>query len=66
MNLSIWISDTENGQLELKSEILLALWKAFKEKGISIPFPQREVRVLNPIEIKADAEETQTETLNDE
>lgn len=66
MNLSIWILDTENGQLELKSEILLALWKAFKEKGISIPFPQREVRVLNPIEIKADAEETQTETLNDE
>lgn len=65
MNLSIWISDPENGQLELKSEILLALWKAFKEKGISIPFPQREVRVLNPIKTKADAEVTQTETLND-
>ncbi len=49
MNLSIWIADPENGQLALKSEIYLALWKAFKQHGISIPFPQRELRMLNAI-----------------
>lgn len=49
MNLSIWIADPENGQLALKSEIYLALWKAFKQYGISIPFPQRELRMLNAI-----------------
>ncbi len=65
MNLSIWISDPENGQLALKSEIFLALWKAFKEKGISIPYPQREVRVLNAVEIKTDAVEPPAETLNE-
>ncbi|PPD16930.1 MAG: hypothetical protein CTY27_05000 [Methylotenera sp.] len=63
MNLSIWISDPENGQLALKSEIFLALWKAFKEKGISIPFPQREVRVLKTVE--PDAEHRTSEVLSD-
>lgn len=48
MTLSIWISDPENGQLALKSDIYLALWKLFKQNGISIPFPQRELRILNP------------------
>ena len=47
MNLSIWISDPENGQLALKSDIYLALWKIFKQHNISIPFPQRELRILN-------------------
>ena len=24
-----------------------AIWRAFREHGVSIPFPQREVRILN-------------------
>lgn len=48
MNLSVWISDPENGQLVLKSELYLALWKSFQQHKISIPFPQRELRILNP------------------
>ena len=31
----------------IRGNVYLALWDAFKEHGISIPFPQREVRVLN-------------------
>jgi len=27
--------------------VVLALWDAFKAEGISIPFPQRELRLLN-------------------
>lgn len=47
MTLSVWIADPENGQLVLKSQILLEIWKLFKANNISIPFPQREIKVLN-------------------
>ena len=57
LSLSIWISDPENGQLALKSDIYIALWKAFKQNGISIPFPQREVRVLNPVQAETEPKE---------
>lgn len=46
VTLSVWIADPENGQLLLKSELYLALWQMFKANNISIPFPQREIRVL--------------------
>ncbi len=58
MNLSVWISDPENGQLVLKSEIYLALWKSFQQHKISIPFPQRELRILNPVLPAAQDEQT--------
>lgn len=47
VTLSVWISDPENGQLTLKSELYLALWQMFKDNNISIPFPQREIRILD-------------------
>jgi small-conductance mechanosensitive channel len=46
VTLSVWIADPENGQLLLKSELYLALWQMFKANNITIPFPQREIRVL--------------------
>ncbi len=47
LELGFWIADPENGRLGVISEVNLGLWKAFKQNGIEIPFPQREVRVLN-------------------
>ncbi|HZX29830.1 MAG TPA: mechanosensitive ion channel domain-containing protein [Rhodocyclaceae bacterium] len=47
LELGFWISDPEGGIGNVRSEVNLALWRAFKEKGIEIPFPQREVRFLN-------------------
>lgn len=47
--LSIWIPDPEEGSASLQSEIYLEIWRAFQENHISIPYPQREVRILgNP------------------
>lgn len=46
LRLSVWIEDPEEGSMNLKSEIYLAMWKLFQTGGISIPFPQREVRIL--------------------
>jgi len=44
--LGFWIADPENGSLGLKSAINMAIWKRFKQHNISIPFPQREIRLL--------------------
>jgi small-conductance mechanosensitive channel len=46
LELRIWLSDPEAGVGSVKSEINLMIWKLFNEHGITIPFPQREVRML--------------------
>lgn len=45
--LNVWIPDPEEGSAALQSEIYLLIWQVFKTHNISIPFPQREVRILN-------------------
>lgn len=45
--LRFWIRDPTAGLTNVRGEVYMALWDAFRENGISIPFPQREVRVLN-------------------
>ena len=46
LELGVWIDDPEAGMLNIRSELNLALWRAFEEAGVEIPYPQREVRVL--------------------
>lgn len=48
LQLGFWIRDPAEGTLGIRSAINLEIWRRFKEEGIEIPFPQREVRVLNP------------------
>ncbi len=43
--LSVWISDPENGQQGLRSEINLAILRGLRAAGIEIPYPQRVVRM---------------------
>ncbi len=45
--LRFWITDPSEGLTNIRGNVYLALWDAFQEHGISIPFPQREVRMLN-------------------
>jgi small-conductance mechanosensitive channel len=45
--LTVWIPDPEEGSAALQSEINLKIWQTFKANNISIPYPQREVRILN-------------------
>jgi small-conductance mechanosensitive channel len=45
--LRFWITDPTGGLTNIRGNVYLALWDAFKNHGISIPFPQREVKVLN-------------------
>lgn len=44
--LRFWIRDPTGGLTNIRGNVYLALWDAFQEHGISIPFPQREVKVL--------------------
>jgi small-conductance mechanosensitive channel len=46
--LRFWIRDPTQGLTNIRGNVFLALWDAFRENGISIPFPQREVRLLEP------------------
>ena len=44
--LRFWIKDPTAGLTNIRGNVYLALWDTFKENNISIPFPQREVRML--------------------
>ena len=54
LELGMWISDPEVGQGGLKSQINMAIWKAFGENGIRIPSPQREIRLVQSTEPSRD------------
>jgi small-conductance mechanosensitive channel len=43
-SLTFWIPDPD-GMDNVKSEVMLALWEAFKREGIRVPYPVREIRV---------------------
>jgi small-conductance mechanosensitive channel len=46
LELAVWINDPEMGQGNLKTALNLGIWKAFRDNGIRIPYPQREVRII--------------------
>jgi small-conductance mechanosensitive channel len=46
LELGFWIRDPERGSQNVRSDVSLALLAEFRARGIEIPYPQREVRVL--------------------
>jgi small-conductance mechanosensitive channel len=53
LELGLWIGDPEEGKGNIVSDVNFAIWRAFKEHGVAIPFPQREVRLLNGDQVAA-------------
>lgn len=47
LELRLWLEDPEEGVGSVKSDINLAIWKGFKEKGITIPYPQRDIHMID-------------------
>lgn len=43
-SLTFWIAEPD-GMDNVKSEVMLALWDAFKREGIRVPYPVREIRI---------------------
>jgi len=46
LELRVWINDPEQGIAGVRSDINLAIWRAFKEHKITIPYPQRDVHII--------------------
>lgn len=44
-DILVWITDPEDGVGNVQSEILNLLWALFKQNGIEIPFPQRDIHI---------------------
>jgi small-conductance mechanosensitive channel len=42
--LTFWIPDPD-GMDNVKSDVMLSLWDAFKREGIRVPYPVREIRI---------------------
>ena len=43
----VWIKDPEEGVGNVRSDVLQRLWFLFKDNGVEIPFPQRDVNFRN-------------------
>ena len=59
MMLSFWVADPEEGTAALQSDLYQQIWKLFKEHAIGIPYPQREIRVLNTVAVSGDKPSSQ-------
>lgn len=44
--VEFWIKGIDDGKNKISSDVLMIIWRTLKENNISIPFPQREVRIL--------------------
>ena len=47
LELRFWISDPQEGVNNVRSEVNRAIWRLFKQHGITIPMAQREIIVHN-------------------
>jgi small-conductance mechanosensitive channel len=46
LELGYWISDPEDGSQNVRSDLSVAILDEFRARGIEIPFPQRDVRLV--------------------
>lgn len=51
LTLYFWIADPENGQAGLKGAIFRQVLAQFRSEGIDIPYPQRVLRVPEPLAV---------------
>lgn len=45
IQVGFWISDPENGRLNVLSEVNLAIWQAFEQHHIALAHPKRDIRL---------------------
>jgi small-conductance mechanosensitive channel len=52
LELRVWLNDPQKGIGLLRSELLWGIWRRFREHGIELPFPQRDLYLKSIPEIK--------------
>ena len=50
LQLRFWIGDAQNGVQNVKSDVLLQIWQRFKDQGVRVPYPQRDLHVRSSVE----------------
>jgi small-conductance mechanosensitive channel len=45
MQLRFWIGDAQNGVQNVKSDVLLEIWERFRQNGVRVPYPQRDLHI---------------------
>lgn len=53
LEIGFWIEDPENGRSGVTSDVNRAIWKVLQENNISVPYPQREVRLVGAAALSA-------------
>lgn len=43
--LYFWVSDVTEGRLGPRSEVMFSIWRKFRNAGIQIPYPQRDMHI---------------------
>jgi small-conductance mechanosensitive channel len=50
LQLRFWIGDAQNGVQNVKSDVLIEIWQRFKQHGVRVPYPQRDLHVRSSAE----------------
>ena len=50
LQLRFWIGDAQNGVQNVKSDVLLEIWQRFKQHGVRVPYPQRDLHIRSSAE----------------
>ncbi len=45
LEIRFWIQDADSGVSNIKSAVILEVWRLFREQGIQIPYPQRDLHI---------------------
>jgi small-conductance mechanosensitive channel len=49
--LAVWIDDPAAGVANVRGDVMLAVWDAFKREGIKFPYPVRELSLTEPVRV---------------
>ena len=56
--LLFWVDDVTEGRYKPQSEVMFSIWEKFESNGISIPFPQRDVHIIEQSQRNTDGRES--------
>jgi small-conductance mechanosensitive channel len=51
LEVRVWINDPQNGIASVKSNLFWGIWQQFRDHGIEMPYPQRDVHLKSISEI---------------